>query len=99
IIGYWPIVLVLLGLWLLFRDQLPVDMRAPVATIGGIALLGYGVLAAVASVASAGTLARPGFMANFGSPPFSDEITLDQPLIAGQTFTLSNTSGRTVIHG
>ncbi|HET6316919.1 MAG TPA: DUF4097 family beta strand repeat-containing protein [Chloroflexota bacterium] len=98
IVNYWPVVLVLLGLWLLFRDKLPTEVRAPVATVGGIALLGYGILAAIASVASAGTLARPWFMPTFGGAPFNDEITLDQPM-AGQTFTVTNTSGRTVIHG
>ena len=98
IVGYWPIVLVLFGLWLLFRDQLPVGLRAPIASIGGIALLGYGILAALASVASAGSLAQPGFLFHFGTP-YSDEITLDQPIDAGQTFTVNNATGRTVIHG
>ncbi len=99
IVNYWPVVLVLLGLWLLFRDHLPAEVRAPVATVGGIALLGYGILAAIASVTSAGTLGRPWFMPNFGGTPFNDEITLDQPIPTGQTFTVTNTSGRTVIHG
>jgi len=99
IVNYWPAVLVVLGVWVLFRDQLPAGARAPVATLGGITLLGYGVLAAIASVASAGTLARPGFMSNFGGTPFNDEITLDQPIAAGQSFSVANSSGRTVIHG
>src|SRR5262249_57165228 len=83
---------------LLFRVQLLVGRRAPVASIGGIALLGYGILAAVASVASAGSLAQPGFLFHFGTP-YSDEIALDQPIDAGQTFTVNNANGRTVIHG
>ncbi len=99
IVGYWPAALVGVGLWILFREHLPPGLRAPVATIGGIALLGYGVLAAIASVAAAGTLARPGFMLNFGGTPFSDDATFTQPIAAGQTFTVNNPNGRTVIHG
>jgi hypothetical protein len=99
IVNYWPAVLVLLGLWLLFRDHLPPSVRAPVGTIGGIALLGYGILAAIATVTSAGTFARPAFMPGFGSSPFNDEITLEQPIAAGQTFSVTNTSGQTVVHG
>jgi hypothetical protein len=52
IVAYWPVALVLLGLWLLFRDELPLPLRRPIATLGGIALLGYGILAAAASVAT-----------------------------------------------
>src|SRR5205823_2785644 len=73
IVAYWPAVLVALGVWLLFKDHLPAVVRRPIAMFGGIALLGYGVLAALASVAAAGSLARPDFMTNFGgSAPFSD---------------------------
>src|SRR5438067_4620274 len=57
IVAYWPAVLVLLGLWLLFRDQLPQQARRPLATLGGLALLLYGILAAAASMATAGTMA------------------------------------------
>jgi hypothetical protein len=98
IVAYWPAVLVLLGLWLLFRDHLPVAARRPIATLGGLALLAYGILAAAASMATAGTLPRGGF-ANFGAPPFVETVTLDSPIAAGQTFNVNNPSGRTVIHG
>jgi hypothetical protein len=99
IVGYWPAALVLVGLWLLFRDYIPPAARAPVATVGGIALLGYGILAAIASVAAAGNLTNPGFMARFGGTPFNDEITLERPIAAGETFTVTNPNGRTVIQG
>src|SRR4030081_975775 len=46
IVAYWPVVLVLVGVWLLFRDHLPVSPRRALATLGGLALLGYGLLAA-----------------------------------------------------
>src|SRR5439155_528479 len=64
IVAYWPAVLVLLGVWLLFRDHLPIAARRPIATLGGLALLAYGILAAAASMATAGTQGRTGF-ANF----------------------------------
>jgi hypothetical protein len=97
IAGYWPVALVLVGLWLLFRDHLPLALRQPVGTLGGIALLGYGLLAAVASVAAAGSLMRPDFMANFGSTAYSDTITYDLPIVSGDTFNVTNSSGRTSV--
>jgi len=97
IASYWPAALVLLGVWLLFREQLPIALRQPVATLGAIMLMGYGLLAAIASVAAAGTLVSPDFMADFGHAPYSDTITLDQPIAAGETFNVTNSSGRTTI--
>jgi hypothetical protein len=97
IVGYWPIALVLVGVWLLFRDQLPTAIRQPVATLGGIVLLGYGLLAAVASVASAGSLARTDFGFHFGSAPYTDTFTVDHPIASGETFSVINSSGRTSI--
>ncbi len=100
IVSYWPVVLVLLGMWLLFRDSLPTAARRPIATAGGLALLAYGMLAAGASIATAGSQARTGLMGNFGHiPNAADTVTLDTPIAAGQTFTVNNSSGRTVIHG
>ncbi len=97
IASYWPAALVLVGVWLLFHDHLPAALRQPVATLGAILLLGYGLLAAVASVAAAGTLVNADFMANWGHAPHSDTITLDQPIAAGETFNVTNSSGRTTI--
>jgi hypothetical protein len=99
IASYWPVALVLLGAWLLFRESIPAPARKPIATLGGVALLAYGVLAAAASVAAGGALARTGIAPGFGSAPFADTITLDQPIVAGQTLTVTNTSGQTSIHG
>src|SRR6266849_405962 len=98
IVGYWPVVLVLLGMWLLFRDHLPLAARRPIAALGGLALLAYGILAAAASMATAGTMARSG-LGSVGAPPFAETVTLDLPIAAGQTFTVNNPSGRTTIHG
>jgi hypothetical protein len=97
IASYWPAVLVLVGLWLLFRDHLPVAVRQPVATFGGIVLLAYGLLAGMATVAAAGTFARPNFTFNFGSAPYTDTVALAQPISAGETFNVTNTSGRTTV--
>jgi hypothetical protein len=97
IIAYWPLALVLLGLWLMFRDHLPLPLRRPIATLGGLALLAYGVLAAAASVATGGELARTDLAAGFGSSPFAETITLDAPITAGQTFNVDNSSGPTTV--
>ncbi|MDQ3811522.1 MAG: DUF4097 domain-containing protein, partial [Chloroflexota bacterium] len=99
IVSYWPVALVLIGLWLLFRDQIPERAQAPLATVGGLALLAYGLVAALASVAAAGPAVRPDLGLNFGHTPFSDTITLDQPIAAGGTFSVSNSSGRTTLRG
>jgi hypothetical protein len=99
IIAYWPAALVLLGVWLLFRDSLPASARRPIATVGGLALLAYGMLAAASSVAAGGALARTGPLPGFGSSPLSDTVTLDQPISPGQTLSVSNSSGSTTIRG
>ena len=99
ITAYWPVALVLLGAWLLLREAIPAPVRRPMATLGGLALLVYGILAAAASVAAGGALSRTGIAPGSGSAPFADTITLDQPISAGQTLTVANTSGSTTIHG
>ena len=98
IVAYWPMALVLLGLWLLFRDHLPLPLRRPIATLGGLALLGYGILAAAATVAAGGALAATDLAASFGPSPFADSVTLDLPIAAGQTFSVDNPSGQTTVH-
>ena len=97
IVSFWPIVLVLLGLWLMFRDPLPAVVRRPVGTLGGLVLLAYGVLAAASSVAAGGALARTGLAPSFGTSPFADTVTLDQPIGANQTLTVNNQSGHTSV--
>jgi Putative adhesin len=98
IVAYWPMALVLLGLWLLFRDHLPAPLRPPIATLGGLALLGYGILAAAASVATGGALARTDLAASFGSSPFAETVTLEVPIADGQTFSVDNPNGSTTVH-
>jgi hypothetical protein len=98
IANYWPAALVLLGAWLLFREALPPAVRGPVATVGGMALLAYGVIAAAASVAAAGSFSRAGAMPGSNASPFSETVTLNAPLRAGQTFNVTNTNGTTTIH-
>jgi putative adhesin len=94
IANYWPVALVLLGVWLLFRDSLPVAVRGPIASLGGILLLAYGVIAAAATLAAAGNFPATGAE----SSPFADTLTLpDVPIANGQTFTVNNTSGTTTI--
>jgi hypothetical protein len=99
IASYWPVALMLLGAWLLFRESIPAAARKPIATLGGLALLAYGILAAAASVAAGGNLARSGVAPSFGTAPFADTVNLDEPISAGQTLTISNTTGATVVHG
>lgn len=97
IVGYWPIALVLLGAWLLLRDSLPEPARRPIATLGGLALLAYGVLAAVASVAAASPSARPDVGPWPGSPPFGRTYAVEESIAPDGTFTVDNPSGHTTI--
>jgi Putative adhesin len=92
IAAYWPAALVLLGAWFLLRESVPVPLRRPIATAGGLALLFYGVIAAAASVAAGGALDR-------SSSQFADTTTLEAPISAGQTLTVSNASGTTTLRG
>ena len=93
IASFWPGALVLLGAWLLLRESLPAGVRGPIATLGGMALLIYGVVAAAASIAAAGSFARSG-----SGPGPAETMTLEMPLAAGQMLTVTNTSGVTTIH-
>jgi hypothetical protein len=98
IVAYWPAALVLIGLWLLFRDSLPQPVRRPLASLGVIALLGYGLLGAASTVAAGGAFVRTGFAPSFGPPPFTDSVVLEAPIASGQTLTVNNPSGKTTIH-
>jgi hypothetical protein len=95
---FWPAALVLLGAWLLFRESVPPALRGPLATLGGMALLIYGVVAAAASIAAAGNFERAGVGPAADVAPFADTKPLEAPLANGQTFTVTNTSGTTSIH-
>jgi hypothetical protein len=79
--------------------MIPVPARKPIATLGGVALLAYGILAAAASVAAGGALARTGMAPGFGTAPFAATLNLSEPIAAGQTLTITNTNGPTIVHG
>lgn len=105
---YWPLLLVALGAWLLFRDRLPVEARAPVAVAGTAVLILLGLLVAAAAVSSAGIgypraplpmpVAWPMFQVPTGNPPLQDTITLSAPTDGVSSVQLANTSGTTLVH-
>src|SRR5215207_844525 len=97
IVSYWPVVLVLVGAWLLLRDRLPEATRQPVALVGGLGLLAYGVLSAASTVAAGGAFVASGFGPGFGGTPYTDTFALEQPISSAQTFSVSNPNGRTTI--
>ena len=99
IAAYWPAALVLLGAWLLLRESVPAPVRGPIATLGGLALLAYGILAAAASVAAGGALERAGVPPTADAGQFANTITLEQRISPNGTFTVSNVSGSTIIRG
>jgi hypothetical protein len=95
IVSFWPVALVLFGVWLIFRDSLPAPARRPIATLGGLALLAYCLLAAGAAVASSGaTVARPPFVWSFGPSPLTDTVQRDAAIDQGKTLTVNSGSGQ-----
>jgi hypothetical protein len=104
---YWPVCLVATGLWLMFRDRIPVSARAPVAVVGATVFIVIGLLVAAAGVASVvGPYARtgnpmlwPGFQPPMllGGPPLQDTVTLSAPVGSTTSVRLVNTRGSAVM--
>ena len=102
--AYWPLALILFGLWLLLRDQVPVTFRAPLTIVGLGALILVGFQVAAAGIA---TVTAPGGtfvafpvwppMPMFGGPSVQDTVVLSAPLGPGEILRLSNPSGRTTL--
>jgi len=97
IVSYWPAVLVMIGAWFLLRDRVPVGLRQPLSAIGGLALLGYGVLAAASTAAAGGAFVAGGFGPGFGLTPYADALTLEEAIGPGTSFVVNNPNGRTTI--
>lgn len=99
---YWPVVLVVIGLWLLLRDRLPRPLQRPIATIGAVALILYVLLAVASSAArEAGPDARAFPSLRLALPRLTalrtETTSLAAPIGPGQTFRVVNPVGRTVI--
>jgi len=102
---YWPLSLVAIGAWLLLRDRIPAETRAPIAIVGAAGLILIGLLVAAAGIASVATpyargpmpMPWPMFQVPIGSPPIQDTITLSAPTTAITSIRLVNTSGSTVV--
>jgi hypothetical protein len=106
---YWPLSLVVVGAWLLLRDQLPAPARAPIAIVGVSALILIGLLVAAAGMAMVvAPYARapitmpmpwpmfPGGPA-FGNPTLEDTVSLSAPVGSAEVVRIVNTSGSTVV--
>ena len=99
---YWPLVLVVLGLWLFVRDRLPAAYRRPIGALITLLLLGYAVIAIGASLAIASPPLGPGFGAlgetSPFAPPFQESATLSTPIGATGLLRVNNpTGGDTII--
>ena len=101
--AYWPLILVAIGLWLLVRDRLPRAVRAPLAALGLLLIILYGVVMLAATGAAAAwpvgrMLTGPVWtMPRAAVLPFSEEMTLNGVLAPGATFRVNNPNGRTSI--
>ena len=108
---FWPLILVVIGAWLLLRERLPADVRTPVALVGTAILILLGLLVAASAVATAGIpyaggpipmpMPRPMVQVPFGTPlgtpPVQDTITLSAPVDSVSAIRLVNTSGTTLV--
>jgi hypothetical protein len=94
---FWPLVLVVIGLWLLVRGRIEPALRRPVGTIALALLLVYG-LAMLASVIATNNLGSVNLGSGFSfRGPISETTDLSAPLAAGDTFRVANSSGNTTI--
>jgi hypothetical protein len=99
---YWPLVLVTIGAWLLLRDYVPAPARRPIAIVGTLALILYGVLAIggtiAAEMAPTAAPARPVItLPGLVGPRVVDTVTLTAPLADGATLRVINSSGQTSV--
>ncbi|MCC6627594.1 MAG: DUF4097 family beta strand repeat protein [Chloroflexi bacterium] len=98
----WPLVLVIIGGWLLLRDLVPAPARRPIAILGTLVLIVYGGLAVggtiAAAVAPAIASARPVIVfPGLVGPRVTTTVTLAAPMADGATLRVANTSGRTSV--
>lgn len=99
LIAYWPVALILIGVWLIVRGLLPPALARILGVLGLALLVLYGVVAVAAAVAApGGPEVGP---ARIGLPWLgaaqTDTVTLSAPLGSGQLLRTVNTSGRTTI--
>ena len=94
IVGLWPLALVLVGGWLVFRDRLPPAARRPIAFGGALGLLLYAAVAASSLVATGGTRVN---LASFGASPITDTVVRDATLASGQRLSIDNPNGKIVV--
>lgn len=96
----WPIILILIGAWLVFRHRLPEALQRAIG-IGGVALLIiYGLLVMAASTVATvreGPFSRFSFGGFRGAP--NETVNLNAPIRPGDTLRVINPNGRTVIRG
>jgi Putative adhesin len=103
VVGYWPLLLVLVGAWLLLRDRVPSAVQRPIAAIGVLAILAYALLVAVSIVDTDSQQTMPpgrrlsAFQS--GLTPLDDALRLSAPIAAGGTLRVDNPNGRTTIRG
>ena len=104
---FWPLILVAIGAWLLFRERVPADLRTPIALGGTAVLILLGLLVAASAVATAGIpyaggatpvlMPWPMVQVPFGTPPVQDTITLSAPVDSVSAIRVVNTNGTTLV--
>lgn len=93
---FWPVALIVVGGYILLRDYLPSEIRRPLALIGTLALVGYGLLVLAGGLARADL--QIGDIRSFGvNAPISHTDDLAASLGENGLVRITNVSGRTIV--
>ncbi len=100
IASYWPVVLILLGLWILARAYLPPEIRRPIGLLALTVAIVYGVFAFAAAIAASVAYFPTGASAigATGAPWLNgagQSVTLNAPLGATNLLRIVNPTGGT----
>jgi hypothetical protein len=92
---YWPVALIAVGGYLLAREYLPRELRKPLALIGTIGLVLYGLLVLAGGLAKSDF--RLGDLPSVGFAPITRVENQSASLGAGELVRINNVSGRTTV--
>lgn len=100
--NYWPVALIVLGAWLLARDQIPEPLRGVLGAVGALLAIGFAVFTVAVLLGSAAGLplawTRAGGVGPFVALPVGQTQTLSAPPDTTGTLRIVNlTGGQTVV--
>jgi hypothetical protein len=94
---YWPLLLIVFGLWIIVSTRLPFAWRRLAAAIAMILLVALGLLVLAASMAGTLGPATGSILGTSGPGPFFVQTELRAPMAAADTLHVINRSGNVTI--